>query len=325
VHTGPKDEHEQEGEVRMTGQRVMVVGGTGKIGKHLVPKLVRLGNEVHALARFREPEARERLEALGVRCFAVDVTERDAFRAVPHDYDAVFHEAALKFGSSRDLEATLEINVRAVGRAMEHFAATRAFLFASSGNVYADSEDGADEATVPRPPSLYALSRLGGEWMVDYFARRTGTPAVIQRIFYGYHEEYGVPTDIARALREGRPIDLTTEFVNVIWLDDLLDMMIACAKVASVPPTVLNLTGTEKVSVRAMAERLGELVGLPPKFTGTPKGTSLLGKTDAMVRLLGRPKTPLDEGLRRVARSVLEGEFPLDKPTQWEKRDGFEH
>ncbi len=307
----------------MTGKRVMVVGGTGKIGKHLVPKLLSLGNEVHAIARFGTPGQRERLEGQGARCFAADLTDPIAFRDVPQDYDVVFHQAALKFGSSRDLDTTVEINVRAVGRAIEHFAATKAFLFASSGNVYADSVDGADETTHPQPPSLYALSRLGGEWMVDYFSRRNGTPTVIHRIFYGYHEEFGVPTDVAHAIRDGQPVDLTTEYVNVIWLDDLLDAMIASAEVASVPPKVLNMTDAEKVSVRAMAERLGELMDIEPKFTGTPKGTSLLGKADEMARLLGTSKTSLDEGLRRVARSVLAREFPLNKPTQWEKRDDF--
>jgi nucleoside-diphosphate-sugar epimerase len=307
----------------MTGKRVMVVGGTGKIGKHLVRKLVELGNEVHAIARFGAPGQREALEGLGVRCFARDITEADAFEGIPGDYDAVFHEAALKFGSSRDPEVTVAINVHAVGRSIEHFATTDAFLMASSGNVYADQAEGADERTPPCPPSFYALTRIGGEWMTDYFSRRNGTPAAIQRIFYGYHEEFGVPTDIARCIRDGEPIDLTTPAVNVIWLDDLLDAMIASARVASVPPTVLNLTGTETVSVRAMAERLGELMGIEPTFTGTPGDSALLGSAETMARLLGEPKTSLDEGLRRVARSVLAREFPLDKPTEWQKRTEF--
>ena len=307
----------------MTGKRVMVIGGTGKIGKHLVPKLVKMGNEVHAIARFGKPGQREALEAIGVACFAADVTAPDAFDGIPADYDVVFDEAGLKFGSDADFDATCAINVRAHGRAMEHFASTQAFLLASSGNVYADSVEGVDESAAPLPPSTYALTRLGGEWMVDYFSRRNHTPAVLQRIFYGYHEEFGVPTDIARQIRDGEPIDLTTSYANVIWLDDLMDAMIASWKVAAVPARILNMTGTETVSIRAIAERLGELIGIEPKFTGEPKGTSLLGKADEMARLLGEPKTSLDEGLRRVAHSVMARQHPLDHPTQWEKRTGF--
>jgi len=307
----------------MAGQRVMVVGATGKIGKHLVRRLVEAGSDVHGIARFGTPGQEEALRELGVTTYQRDVAQADALSGVPTDFDRVFHEAALKFGSEGDPDYTVELNVRAVGRSMEHFAGTRAFLFASSGNVYADSADGATEESPPLPPSPYAVTRLGGEWMVDYFSRRNHTPAVIQRIFYGYHEEFGVPTDIARQIRDGEPIDLGTSYVNVIWLDDLLDVMIASAQVASVPPKVLNLTGTERVSVRALAERLGALMDREPRFAGQPKPTSLLGKADEMARLFGPPKTSLDEGLQRVARSMMNREFPLDHPTQWEKRHGF--
>jgi nucleoside-diphosphate-sugar epimerase len=309
----------------MTNQRVIVVGATGKIGKHLVRKLVDAGNEVHGLARFGTPGQEEALQALGVVTYKRDVARLDAFEGVPSDFDCVLHEAALKFGSEGDPDYTLELNVRAVGRAMEHFAPSKAFLFASSGNVYADSADGAAEDTPPQPPSFYAMTRLGGEWMVDYFSRRNNTPAVIHRIFYGYHEEFGVPTDIARQIRDGEEIDLSTSYANVIWLDDLMDAMIASHQVASVPAKVLNLTGTQKVPIRAIADRLGELMGIEPKFRGEPKATALLGKADEMARLLGPPKVSLDEGLRRIARSVLAGEFPLDHPTQWERRTGFGH
>lgn len=301
----------------------MVVGGTGKIGRHLVRRLVELGNEVHTMARFSEPRHRESVEALGATTYRRDLARPDALQGVPQAFDYVFHEAALKFGAEADPDYTLELNVRAVGRAMEHFAGTRGFLFASSGNVYPDTEEGASEDDQTVPASFYAASRLGGEWMVDYFSRRNGTPAVIQRIFYGYHEQFGVPTDIARQIRDGEPVDLTTPYVNVICLDDLLEVMIASHAVASTPPTILNMTGAEKVSVREMAEALGRLMGRAPRFTGTPHARSLLGNTEKLVGLLGAPATPLEEGLRRVARSVLAHEFPLDHPTQWERRAGF--
>jgi len=307
----------------MQDMRVIVLGATGKIGKHLVRKLVGMGNEVHGLARFGTPGQAEALNELGVTTYARDVTRPDAFEGVPDDFDYVFHEAALKFGSEGDSDYTAEINIRAVGRAIEYFARTKGFLFASSGNVYEDTADGATEGDAPLPPSFYALTRLGGEWMVDYFSRRNNTPACIHRIFYGYHEEFGVPTDIARQIRDGEEIDLSTGFANIIWLDDLMDAMIASYEVAAVPARVLNMTGTQKVPIRAIAEKLGGFMGIEPKFTGEPKETALLGNADEMARLLGEPKTSLEEGLRRVAESVMAHEFPIDHPTQWEKRKGF--
>lgn len=307
----------------MSGKRIMVLGAAGKMGKHLVPRLVELGHRVDALARFSDPAIRTRFEELGVGIYVRDLADPHALDDVPADYDWVFNMAGIKFGSHANFRYTVEIQVMAVGRIMEHFAGVEAMMYASSGNVYPDTVDGCTEEDPPQPPSFYGVSRCGAEWMTEYFCRRNHTPSLIQRIFYAYHEEFGVPTDIARQVRDGEEVDITTEYVNVIWLGDILDLMIASAKLCAVPCEVLNMTGVEKVSVVEMATKLGQLMGKQPRFRGTPKGTSLLGKADKMARLLWTPPTSLDEGLARVARSVMAYEHPLDHPTEWEKRDKF--
>lgn len=307
----------------MQGKRIMVLGAAGKMGKYLVPRLVEMGNHVDTLARFSDAAIRESFEKLGVGIYQRDLSRDDAFDGIPADYDYVFNMAGIKFGSGADFRYTVEVQVLAVGRIMEHFAGTGGIMYASSGNVYPDTVDGCTEDDAPHPPSFYGMSRVGAEWMTEYFCRRNNTPSLIQRIFYAFHEEFGVPTDIARQVRDGEEIDITTEHVNVIWLADILDLMIASAKLCAVPCETLNMTGVEKVAVVDIARKLGEIMGREPKFTGTPTGTSLLGKADKMARLLWTPPTSLDEGLQRVAKSVMAYEHPLDHPTEWEKRDKF--
>jgi nucleoside-diphosphate-sugar epimerase len=231
--------------------------------------------------------------------------------------------AGVKFGSGANHRYTIELQVMATGRIMEHFAGSGGIMYASSGNVYPDTEDGCTEDDMPQPPSFYGMSRLGAEWITEYFCRRNNTPALIQRIFYAYHEEFGVPTDIARQVRDGEEIDITTSYVNCIWLDDILDLMLASAELCAVPCEILNMTGTSKVSVVEIAEMLGKFMGKTPRFKGTPKGTNLLGKADKMARLLWEPPTSLEAGLQRIAESVMAYEHPLDHPTEWEKRDKF--
>jgi nucleoside-diphosphate-sugar epimerase len=307
----------------LQGCRVMVLGAAGKMGKHLVPRLVELGNQVEALARFSDPAIRARFEALGVGLHTRDLSEPGALGGVPADYDYVFNLAGIKFGAALDPAYTVELQVMATGRIMEHFAAARGILYASTGNVYPDSRDGCTEDDLPAPPSFYGTTRLGAEWMTRYFSQRNATPALIQRIFYAYHEEFGVPTDIARQVRDGEAVDITTAHVNVIWLADILDLMIASARLCAVPCQVLNMTGLGKVPVADMARRLGELLGREPRLTGTPGEASLLGKADKMARLLWAPPTTLEAGLDRVAGSVARREHPLDHATEWERRDGF--
>lgn len=304
-------------------QSIMIIGPTGKIGKHLVKRLVAEGNEVSGVARFSRPGQRDALEALGVTTYQRDIAEWGALEGIPGEYDIVFHMAGLKFGSSSNPQATVNMNVFATGRVMEHFKDSGCVLYCSSGNVYPDSKDGCTEQDPPGAVSLYATTRMGAEWMVEYFSIRNNTPAVNQRIFYGYNTEFGVPVDIARQVRDGEPIDLTTGYVNVIWLDDLMEVMMRCAEVASVPAKYLNLTGTEKVAVREIAEKLGRLMDKQPILVNEPAATALLGKADEMARLFGEPRVSLDEGLERVARSVMANEHPLDHPTMWQVRTGF--
>ncbi|MBU0606525.1 MAG: NAD(P)-dependent oxidoreductase [Armatimonadetes bacterium] len=304
-------------------KRIMMIGPTGKIGKHLVRMLVEMGHSVSGVARFGTPGQEEELQALGVTTYQRDVADWNALDDVPAEFDVVFHMAGLKFGSSKNPPAAVNMNVFVTGRVMEHFRDSGCVLYSSSGNVYPDTVDGCSEDDPVGASSLYATTRMGAEWMVDYFSRRNDTPAVNQRIFYGYNTEFGVPVDIARQVRDGEAVDLTTSYVNVMWLDDLMDVMYRSHEVASVPAKYLNLTGTEKVAVRTIAEKLGQLMGKTPQFTGTPGETALLAKTDEMVGLFGRPKVSLNEGLARVAESVMKYEHPLDHPTMWEKRTGF--
>lgn len=265
------------------------------------------------IARFGAPGQRAELDALGVTTYQCDVADWNALDGIPGEFDIVFHMAGLKFGSTSNPPATVNMNVFATARTMEHFRDSGCVLYSSSGNVYPDSADGCSETDPPGAVSLYATTRMGAEWMVEYFSVRNNTPAVNQRIFYGYNTEFGVPTDIARQIRDGEPVDLATSYVNVIWLDDLMEVMYRSWEVAAVPALYLNLTGTEKVATRTIAEKLGKLMGIEPQFTGTPSETALLGKTDEMVRHFGLPKVSLDEGLQRVAASVMAHEHPLDR------------
>lgn len=307
----------------LTGKKIMVVGGTGKIGKHLTPLLIESGAEVATVALFRDDQEQKQYEALGAACYHRDMGKLGALDGVPREFDWVFNMVGLKFGSETDPDLTLRVNVYAAAQIMEHFAPSGAIAYASSGNVYPDTVDGADEKTLPIPASFYALTRVGAEMMTDWYSRRNNTPAVLQRIFYAYNREFGVPADIARQIRDDEPIDLSTSRVNVIWLDDLMDQMILGMDHAEVPARIINMTSREIYEVRDIAERLGKLMGKTPTYRNEPKGTNLLADASLAIELFGEPKVGLDEGLALLAESVMKREFPLDKPAKWEKRKGF--
>jgi len=304
--------------MNLKGKHIMVVGGTGKIGKHFTPLLARLGAKVSTVAYFVSDAERRAYEDLGIKTYHRDMGKLGSLRGVPRKFDWVFHMVGLKFGSEKDPDLTLRVNVYSAAQAMEHFAPSGAIAYASSGNVYPDTLAGADEAVLPIPQSYYALTRWGAEIMTDWYSRRNNTPAVVQRIFYAYNREFGVPADIARQIRDGEPVSLTTSKVNVIWLDDLMDQMIKSMDYAAVPARDINLTSPQIYEVRRIAEKLGKLMGRKPRFKGQPKGDNLLADASLARKLFGMPRTSLDQGLKLLAESVMKCEFPLDKPAKWE-------
>lgn len=76
---------------------------------------------------------------------------------------------------------------------------------------------GSSEEDNPDPVGEYAQSCLGRERIFEYFARKNGTPMVFLRLNYANDLRYGVLYEVARSVREGRPIDLSTGHVNLIW------------------------------------------------------------------------------------------------------------
>jgi len=301
----------------------MVVGGTGKIGKHFTPLLVEKGARVATVALFTGRAEQKMYEEMGVKTYHRDMGKVGALKGVPRKFDWVFNMVGLKFGSEDNPDLTLRVNVYAASQVMEHFAPSGVISYASSGNVYPDTKGGADESVLPIPASFYALTRVGAEMMTDWYSRRNRTKAVIQRIFYAYNKEFGVPADIARQIRDGEAVDLSTSRVNVIWNDDLMDQMIKSMAHGAVPARIINLTSPQIHRVRDIANKLGKLMGKKVRFKNKPRGTNLLADAGLAKKLFGMPKTSLDKGLKILAESVMEREFPLDKPAKWEKRSGF--
>ncbi|NIA21607.1 MAG: NAD-dependent epimerase/dehydratase family protein [Anaerolineaceae bacterium] len=309
--------------MNLKGKKIMVVGGTGKIGKHFTPLLVEKGAKVSTVALFSGKAEQKTYEKMGIKAYHRDMGKVGALKGVPRKFDWVFNMVGLKFGSEVNPDLTLRVNVYAAAQIMEHFAPSGVIAYASSGNVYPDTKAGADESVLPIPASFYALTRVGAEMMTDWYSRRNKTKAVVQRIFYAYNKEFGVPADIARQIRDGQAVDLSTSKVNVIWNDDLMEQMIKSMAHGAVPARIINLTSPQVYKVRDIANKLGKLMGKKVRFKNKPKGTNLLADASLAKKLFGLPRTSLDQGLKILAESVMKREFALDKPAKWEKRSGF--
>lgn len=142
------------------------------------------------------------------------------------------------------------------------------------------------------------------------------------RLNYAVEPRYGVLRDLAERIQAGEVVDLAMAKVNVIWQRDANAVALLALAHCAVPPLVLNVTGHPALSVRWLAEQLGERLGKPPRFQGAEANTALLSDAMRMVQRFGAPEVGIVEMLDLVADWVARGGRSLGKPTHFEEREG---
>lgn len=305
---------------------LMVLGVGGKMG----PTLARLAKRaapdkrVIGVARFSEPGIRERLESWGIECQQCDLFDRAALERLPRAKNIIFM-AGRKFGSTEDKCQTWAMNVGVPMLVAEAFRDSRLIAF-STACVYPFSDihgPGSTETTptVP-PPGDYTNSCVGREQMFLFGSSRYGTPGRLLRLSYAIDLRYGVLHDVARCVLAAEPLDVSMSHVNVIWQGDANESALRLLARCTTPTSPINITGPEKVSVRNLAERFGQLLGKRPRLTGQEADTAWLIDTTAATQLLGPPRVPLTTMIDWVADWVARDQPSLERKTHFETRDG---
>ncbi len=308
---------------------ILVLGAGGKMGPSLARRIHRAAtrtfsrSRVMAVSRFSSADVRAGLEADGIQTVACDLLDPSRIAALPRAPNVLFL-AGRKFGTLDRTDLTWAINTLVPARVAEHFCESRLVVF-STGNVYplvpAESS-GSREDDPPAPVGEYAQSCLGRERVVEFVSRERAMPAVIFRLNYAVDLRYGTLVDIARRVFAGEPVDLTMGFFNAIWQGDANSYALRSLELCSSPPTILNITGPDRISVRAAAEWFGQALGRVPRFVNTEGPLALLSDSSRCRARLGEPAVPLPVLQQWVAHWVQAGGASLNKPTHFEVTDG---
>jgi nucleoside-diphosphate-sugar epimerase len=305
---------------------ILVLGVAGKMGVTLARLAKRAAPErrVIGVARFSDAGARRALEDNGVEAIACDLLDPDAVAALPRCPNVVFM-AGMKFGATGNLPLTWAMNVHVPAIVAQAFKDSRIVAF-STGCVYPFvpvASGGATETTPAVPPAGdYAYSCLGRERMFEHFSRAHGTPGRLIRLNYAIDMRYGVLHDVGRKVLHGEELDLSMGHVNVIWQGDANAAALRSLAHATTPTSPLNVTGPETVSIRALAETFGRLMGRTPHLVGAESPTGWLNDASLMNATLGYPRVPLLAMVEWTADWLTRAMPTLDKPTHYEVRDG---
>ena len=266
---------------------VLVTGGAGFIGSHLVDALVERGAKVRVLDNFFTGR-RENLEQSIGRIDLVegDIRELDACRQACDGVQFIFHEAALGSvpRSMKDPATTIAINVGGTANVFTaaRDAGVRRVVYASSSSVYGDSDVlPKREGQEGRPLSPYALSKAVDEQLAATFVRCYGMEVVGLRYFnvFGPRQDPSgpyaavIPKWLSALSSDQAPIVFgdggqSRDFTYVT--DAVRANLLAAGASAAVSGRVYNIAGGERTTLLRLAHLLGEVTGKSGKPVHEP-------------------------------------------------------
>ncbi len=250
--------------------RVLVTGGSGFIGSHVVDKLRERGHEPVIYDLRPSPWHDDPENPVDTRLGSI--TDREALERALHSCDAVAHLAAV--ADVNDVHAEPEdaerVNARGTVAVLEaaRRAGVKRIVYASTIWVYSDCEDEAvDEDTLlPAPSHLYTSTKLAGELYCKAYQELYGIDYTILRFGIPYgpraREAAVIPAFVNKAFK-GEPLTLAgdgSQSRRFVYVEDLADgVALGIDEVAR--NRVYNLASDENVSIKQIAETVQELVG----------------------------------------------------------------
>ncbi len=303
-------------------KKVLVTGGAGFIGSHLVDRLVTEGYYVRViddLSSGKLDNIQRHLSSGMLDFVQGDIRDASLVKKSVSDVDVVFHLAAIisvPF-SVEHPDLTFDVNLYGTLNLLRSCIekGVNKFVFISSCAVYGDT--GAvpiNEDTRPDPFSPYAESKLIGERYCLGFSERQLLKSVVLRFFnvYGLRQgvsEYsGVITRFIDRIKEKSPLIVygdgsqTRDFVCV---NDIVDAILAAMKSDVAEGEVFNIGSGKPTSISALAEGVLQLTGehLEIQYENPRTGDiqDSLADISKARKLLGyEPKVSLEDGLREL-------------------------
>ncbi|MFE5556481.1 NAD-dependent epimerase/dehydratase family protein [Streptomyces sp. NPDC056544] len=261
----------------MKGKKILVTGGTGQVARPVAEALAE-ENDVWCLGRFGTPGVEHELNDRGITTWRWDMDDLsgDALRGVPEDFTHVIH-SAVRRGDDGDFNATVEVNSVATGRLMTHCRTAEAFLYVSTGALYA--RQALDHQYTETDPidgvadwlPAYPVGKIATEGTVRAFAQVLGLPTTIARlnIAYGPGGYGGVPMLYFKRMLAGEPIAVPLSGQNwcsLLHTDDLVAQVPHLWNAAALPATLVNWGGDEAVGITDCVRHMEEITGVEARL-----------------------------------------------------------
>jgi UDP-glucuronate 4-epimerase len=304
--------------------RILVTGGAGFIGSHLVEKLLASGHDVAILDDFNDfydPQIkRENIAAISreVAIHHVDLRDSAAVRNVFHQkkFDAIAHLAARAGVRPSILHPQLYYDTNVTGTLHLLDAArvtgVERFIFASSSSVYGISKTVpfSEDQHLTQTISPYAATKIAGEFLCSTFSHLYQMRVVALRYFtvYGARQRPDLAIhQFTRKIYAGQPIDQFGDGStrrDYTYIDDIIQGTIAALTYGGPLFDIFNLGESETIQLKDLIAAIEKALGKKAKINRLPEQPGDVPLTCADIskakKLLGyNPATQLSHGLPR--------------------------
>ncbi|MDG6994371.1 MAG: GDP-mannose 4,6-dehydratase [Nitrososphaerota archaeon] len=301
-------------------QRILVTGGLGFIGSHLVEKLLDYGCSVTAYDKYddfypgKEENAKILLQNKEFKIIHGDILDESLLKSAVKNSDLIFHlaaQAGVRYCNQLPLKAN-KVNV--IGTLNVLLAAKEAgvkkIVYASSSSIYGDPVYlPMDEKHPTNPNSPYGVSKLAGEQYCKVFTKVYGMNISSLRYFSVYGPR-GRPDQVIYAfadkIRKGeQPVifgdgEQTRDFT---YISDVVDGTVLAME-KDTPGEAYNIGHGSRITMNELLKKVCSHMGKSVQALYTEKAKGDFPDTEAnhdkAKNLLGwNPKVTLDEGLKQ--------------------------
>ena len=311
---------------------VLVTGGAGFIGSHLVDALMMSGARVRVIDNLSGGTLDNIKRWIGEDSFEFikgDLLNDRDLRGVINGCEVIFHLAAnpeVKLGFSSP-HIHFEQNVVATYRLLERLRNSETLdllIFTSSSTVYGDAEEipTSEDYGPLKPISVYGAAKLASEALISSFAHNFGFRAVICRLanIVGPRSRHGVIYDFIMKLQKNpRELEILgdgTQKKSYLYVDDFISALPIIMKNISSEVEVFNVGSEDWVDVKRIAEIITEEMNLGDvvfRFTGGVNGGRgwkgdvkyMLLSVEKLKRLGWKPRFNSAEAVRKTARELI--------------------